>query len=84
MIEKWRESVDKGGAFVALLTDLSNTFDCPPYELLIVKIHAYGFDVKSLNLIYNYLPNRKQKVKVGGTYNSWQEMLCSQFHRDQI
>ena len=28
MIEKWKESVDNGGAFVALMTDLSKAFDC--------------------------------------------------------
>ena len=76
MIVKWRESVNKGGAFAVLSTDLSNTFDCLPHELLIAKLHAYGFDMRSLNLMYNYLPNRKQRVKVGGTYISWQEILC--------
>ena len=63
MIEKWRESVDKGGAFNASLTDLSKVFDCLPHELLIVTLHSYGFDMKSLNLIYDYLSNRKQKIK---------------------
>ena len=76
MIVKWRESVNKGGAFAVLSTDLSNTFDCLPHELLIAKLHAYGFDMRSLNLMYNYLPNRKQRVKAGGTYISWQEILC--------
>ena len=28
----------------ALLTDLSNDFDCINYELLIDKLEAYGFD----------------------------------------
>ena len=59
MIEKWRESVDKGGAFGALLTDQSKTFDYLPYEL-----HAFGFD-KSLNLTYGYLSNRKCKSRWG-------------------
>ena len=30
MIEKWRESVDKGGAFGAFLLDLSKSFDGLP------------------------------------------------------
>ena len=28
MIEKWKESVDNGGAFGALMADLSKAFDC--------------------------------------------------------
>ena len=31
--------------------------------------------MKSLNLIYDYLSNWKQKVKVDGAYGSWQELL---------
>ena len=71
MIEKWCENVDKDGAFGAFLTDISKTFYCLPHELLIAKLHANGFDLKSLNLIFDYLSNRKQKVKVCGTYSSW-------------
>ena len=28
LIEKWKQRVDNGGAFGALMTDLSKTFDC--------------------------------------------------------
>ena len=41
MIEKWKESVDKGGAFGALMTDLSKVFDCLHHRLLKTKIDAY-------------------------------------------
>ena len=71
MIEKWKESVDSGGAFGALMTDLSKAFDCLNHELLIAKLDAYGFDIKSKKLIQQYLSNRKQRVKVGNAYSSW-------------
>ena len=59
LIEKWKKSVDNGGAFGALLTDLSKGFDCLPHELLIAKLDVYGFDKSSLKLIHSYLSNRK-------------------------
>ena len=33
MIEKWRKSLDEGGAFGALITDLSKVFDRSPHKL---------------------------------------------------
>ena len=66
MIQKWRESIDKGGTFGALLTDLSKAFNCLAHELLMAKLNTYGFDMRLLNLMYDYVPNRKQRVKVGG------------------
>ena len=47
LIEKWKKNVDNGGAFGALLTDLSNAFDLLSYELLIAKLDAYDFDKSS-------------------------------------
>ena len=57
LTEKWKKSVDNGGAFGALITDLSKAFDCLPHELLIAKLDAYSFDKSSLKLIHGYLLN---------------------------
>ena len=75
MVEKWKESADSGGAFGALMTDLSKAFDCLHHELLIAKLDACGFDIKSVKLIQQYLSNRKQRVKVGNAYRSWKEIF---------
>ena len=74
LIEKWKKCVDNGGAFGALLTDLSKAFDCLSHELLIAKLNAYGFDKKSLTLVYSYLSKRKQRVKINNSFSSWQRL----------
>lgn len=71
MIEKWKNSLDKGGTFGALLTDLSKAFDCIPHELLLAKLHAYGFDMNSLLFIKSYLIDRKQRVRINNNYSAW-------------
>ena len=75
MKEKWKQSVNNGGAFETLMTSLSKAFDCLPQKLSISKLDAFGFDKKSLKLVHNYLSNRKQRVKINGSYNSWTEIL---------
>ena len=83
LIKKWNKSVDNGGAFGALLTDLSKAFDCLPRELLISKLLAYGFDKNSLNLIHSYLSNRKQITKKKTDIVSGAR-YCSEFHKGQF
>ena len=74
MIEKWRDSMDKGKFFGALLTDLSKVFDCLPHDLLAAKLSAYGFDNNSTKFLFDYLTNRKQRTKIGQVYSSWDKI----------
>ena len=45
------------------------------HDLLTAKLHVYGLDLASLNLLQNYITNRKQKTKVGTFYSTWEKML---------
>ena len=75
MLEKWKNAVDKGKVFAALLTDFSKAFDCLRHELIIAKLNAYGFKLPVLKLMHNYLSHSKQRTKVNHTYSSWDEIL---------
>ena len=71
LVEKCREVLDKRGYAGILLTDLSKVFGCINHELLIAKLHAYGFSLESLTLIQSYLTNRIQKVKINSSFSEY-------------
>ena len=43
MVDKSKKSLEQGGEYDALLTDLSKSFSCLPHDLVIEKLHACGF-----------------------------------------
>ena len=75
MLEYIKNAVDKGIFSGILLTDLSKAFDCISHDLLIAKLHAYGFSKQDVNLINDYLSNRYQQTKVADKFSSWLELL---------
>ena len=52
ILEKFKESRNKGDKFWALFTDLSKAFDCIDQNLLITKLSWCEVTTKSLNLIF--------------------------------
>ena len=52
--------------------DVSKAYDCLCYDLLISKLEAYGLDNRSLNLLLDYLGNKK--TKVGSAYYKWSKL----------
>ena len=66
LIEQWRQHLDSNKIVGAVLMDLSKAFDCLPHDSLIVKLEAYGLDREMVKLVYSYLKDRKQAVKVKG------------------
>ena len=75
MIEKAGKIFGKRGTLGALLTDLSKAFDCMTHDLLIAKLHALNFDTNTLNLIYDYLTERTQRVKINSSFISYLNIL---------
>ena len=50
-------------------------FDCITHDLIMAKLHAYGFDENVLFLVYSYLKKRKQSVRINSVYSSFQEIV---------
>ena len=46
-----------------------------PHDLLIAKLHAYGFSDDALKLLYNYLQGRVQRVKLNSNYSEWRDVI---------
>ena len=55
--------------------DLCKAFDTLNHDLLIAKLHAYGFDKSALKLVKSYLTNRWQRTKINMSFSSWSELL---------
>ena len=51
LMEKWKKILDNKDFGGAVLMDLSKAFDTLNHDLLIAKLHAYGFNRDSLKLI---------------------------------
>ena len=70
MVENCKKALNQGNEYDALLTDLSKAFECFQHDLIVAKLHAYGFSIESLKLINNYLTENKQRVKMNDQFSS--------------
>ena len=75
LLERWKNVLDKKGYGGAVVMDLSKAFGMLNHDLLIAKLHAYGFSEESLQLIRSYLTNRWQRTKVNASFSNWTELL---------
>ena len=55
--ENWKTNLDKKSYGGAIFKDLSKAFDTINHELLLAKLHEYGFNKDTLKTIHNYLKN---------------------------
>ena len=74
LLKRFKVSLDEGGKAGAVLMDLSKAFDSIRHDLLIAKLHAYGFSHEALSFINDYLTNGQQRVKANGSFSSWKDL----------
>ena len=67
LIDRILNLMDKGEIPITIYMDLSKAFDTLNHEILIHKLRHYGVTGMALNLIKNYLTDRKQFVELGET-----------------
>ena len=70
MLQKFKEEIDRGNQFGALLTDLSKAFDCIDHKLLIAKLYEYGVLSSALNIISSYLKQRTRRTKINDCFST--------------
>ena len=58
LIEIWKKALDEKFFVGAVLMHLSKAFDSIPHDLLVEKLHAYGFSEKTVTFIYSYLKRK--------------------------
>ena len=75
LLEDWKKNLDLNYVVGSVLMDLSKAFDCVPHGLIIAKLHAYGFDLTSLEYILSYLTNREQSARINAVYSLYEIIL---------
>ena len=74
-MENWKKSLEQKKFVGAVLMILSIAFDSIPHDVLIAKMHAYGFSIDAATLFYLYLKRRKQNVRINNTHSVFRILL---------
>jgi hypothetical protein len=74
IFEAWKEALEKNMYAAAILMDLSKAFYFLLYNILLENLPAYGLYKKSVSIFSSYLTNRKQHVKIGQIFSSWEKI----------
>ena len=64
MIEDWRNALENKCFVGAVSVDLSKAYDMISRDLLLAKLAACGVFPLSLALLYSYLRDRSQRVRI--------------------
>ena len=71
LTEQWKKALDTKMHTGAIFMDLSKAFDCLSHPLTIAKLRTYGLSQESCALVWSYLSERRQRVKLSGQTSEW-------------
>ena len=74
MLEKWKQLLDNEYYTGLLFMNLSKAFDVLNNSLLLAKLDAYRFSLKSTTFMQSYLNKRMQKVNVNNKFSAWEDI----------
>ena len=81
MLEKWKNTFDKGGFICSMFMDWSKTFNTMDHDLIIAKLVAYGFQEDALVFMKSYFTNRQQRVCVNSIFSMREEIISGVPHK---
>ena len=76
LVDKLHKAIDERKYTVGIFLDLSKAFDTLNHSILLDKLNYYGIRGTALNLIKNYLSDRKQFVHYNNVDSEHQNISC--------
>ena len=70
-----RKEFDESGFVGTILMSFCKANDCLPHNLMVAKLEAYSISKESLQLISDYLSQRKQRTKIGSACSDWANVV---------
>ena len=71
-ITKW---IDEGSPVDIIYLDFQKAFDKVPHQRLLLKLKAHGIGEGIIDLIKQWLTDRRQRVVVDGKVSNWKSVL---------
>ena len=72
LTERLKQELDNLKVIGIVSRDLSKVFDTHPHNLIVMKSKQYQVDDKVIDLLKDYLSNRRQRVKLRNAHWTWQ------------
>ena len=69
LVETVLAHLDQGKETVAIVLDLAKAFNSISHNIFLEKIEMYGFFQEAKVLLFSFLANRRQKVKLNGIFS---------------